>query len=180
LDSLHVWVQVATCTYTYQVPVKIRIFVKMADLLSSEEPYLVTVLTVSYPHELVVARGRLEAESIPYFVQDELTLQIDPFYSNAMGGLRLQVRQEDVERATEILQEGGFLIHSTPSNAGFLGPLAEWSGNVPVLKNLNELVRVLLVLFVVIAAVFLAIYLILAPQFTERSVQPELSVERLS
>lgn len=139
------------------------IFVGMAEHPSSEESYLITVLTVTYPHELLVARGRLEAESIPYFIQDELIGQVQPFYSNAMGGLRLKVRQEDVERATEILVEGGYISPEPVSDAGFLQPLMDWSAGIPILNKIPSFFRVLLILFIALALVMLTLYFILVP-----------------
>ena len=36
------------------------------------------------------------------FIKDELTIQVQPFYSNAIGGAKLQVRESDVDLANEI------------------------------------------------------------------------------
>src|SRR3989344_3233286 len=69
----------------------------------------VTVLTTTHPIELAVIRSRLEAEGIACFIQDELTTQVNPFYSNAIGGAKLKVRESDQEAALEILKEGGYL-----------------------------------------------------------------------
>ena len=69
----------------------------------------ITVLTFSYPSEAAIIRGRLEAEGIECFVQDELTVQVNPFYSNAVGGVKLQVRESDLEQAVEILKEAGYI-----------------------------------------------------------------------
>src|SRR4051812_2015968 len=44
---------------------------------------LVTIKTFSYSTELAVIRARLESEGIECFVKDELTAQVNPFYSNA-------------------------------------------------------------------------------------------------
>lgn len=70
---------------------------------------LVTIYTATYPLDIFVLRARLESENIECFVQDELTLQTNPFYSNAIGGVKLQVNQEDVEQAKEVLREGGYI-----------------------------------------------------------------------
>jgi len=70
---------------------------------------LVTVITFVYPHELGVPRSLLESEEIECFVPDELTTSVQPFYSMAIGGVRLQVRESDAQRATEILINGGFI-----------------------------------------------------------------------
>ena len=79
----------------------VTIFVpKNIDIMDDK---LITVLTVTYPHEFVVIRGRLESEGIECFVQDELIVQVNPFYSNALGGIKLQVRESDYSQAVEII-----------------------------------------------------------------------------
>lgn len=69
---------------------------------------LITILTVTFAHEAIATKGRLEAEGIFCFMKDELTVQILPFHSNAVGGIKLQVRESDVERAMEILKESDY------------------------------------------------------------------------
>ncbi|MDR0713783.1 MAG: DUF2007 domain-containing protein [Bacteroidales bacterium] len=65
----------------------------------------ITVQTFTYPMQAAIIRGRLESEGIECFVRDELTVQVHPFYSNAIGGVKLQVRKNDLEQAVEILKE---------------------------------------------------------------------------
>ena len=83
-----------------------------------EEEKFITVLTVTYTHEIAVIRGRLESEGITCFVQDEMTVQVNPFYSNAIGGVKLQVLSSDLSRTIEILKEAGYIKgeNSAPSN----------------------------------------------------------------
>jgi hypothetical protein len=69
----------------------------------------VTILTFSDPVEVAILRGRMEAEGIPCFVQDELTAQLAFFVSDAIGGIKLQVREEDVERAVAFLHQQGYI-----------------------------------------------------------------------
>ena len=69
----------------------------------------ITILTVTYPHELAIIRSRLESEGIECFARDEMTVQANPLYSNAIGGVKLQVREDDVPEAMEILKDGGYI-----------------------------------------------------------------------
>ena len=55
--------------------------------------------------ELDHARMLLESEGINVVVDDEHTIQMDWFLSNAVGGLKLKVIVEDAERARAILKE---------------------------------------------------------------------------
>ncbi len=64
---------------------------------------LVTIKTFTYAHEAAVARSLLASEGIFCFLKDELTIQANPFYSNALGGVKLQVREGDFEHAAAVL-----------------------------------------------------------------------------
>jgi hypothetical protein len=66
-------------------------------------------MTSTCPHELVILQGRLESEGIYCVIQDELTAQLTPFVSDAIGGAKLRVREENAERAIQILEEGGYV-----------------------------------------------------------------------
>ena len=74
-----------------------------------ENEKFITVLTVTYAYEIAIIRGRLESEGITCFVKDEFTVQVQPFYSNAIGGVKLQVRESDLNQAIEILKETGYI-----------------------------------------------------------------------
>jgi hypothetical protein len=64
---------------------------------------LVTVRTFTYAHEAALAKSLLQSEDIFCFLKDELTIQANPFYSNALGGVKLQVPASDAHRAADIL-----------------------------------------------------------------------------
>lgn len=64
---------------------------------------LVTVRTFTYAHEAAIAKSLLQSEDIYCFLKDELTIQANPFYSNALGGVKLQVPACDACRAADIL-----------------------------------------------------------------------------
>jgi len=62
----------------------------------------VTIATFSTPWEAQLARARLEAEGIDAWVSDENLARLG--FSNAIGGVRLQVREEEAKVAAELLQ----------------------------------------------------------------------------
>ncbi len=64
-------------------------------------PALVTILSLPYPQQVYIIKGRLESEGIECFIKDELTVQTNPVYSYAVGGVKLQVKEEDVEAASK-------------------------------------------------------------------------------
>jgi hypothetical protein len=84
---------------------------------------LITVKTYSYDHETLLVEPKLKAAGIEYHLADQKTVAIDPLVSNAIGGIKLQVRPEDEERARALLAE----IESN-SNESKLGDVIAVSG----------------------------------------------------
>ena len=68
---------------------------------------LITVRTFTTPEEAHLLRMRLEAGGVPAVLQDEYMIQMDWGISNALGGVRLQIDERDIERAREILEDQG-------------------------------------------------------------------------
>lgn len=64
-----------------------------------------TIAIFNYAHEIVILKHRLEQENIPYLFENEATLSVMPFYSNALGGIRLKVHINDFETVQTILNE---------------------------------------------------------------------------
>ncbi len=75
---------------------------------------MITVARMSKPEEAHLLRTRLEAGGVSAYVQDENTVQMDWFYSNAIGGVRVQIDERDLERAREIYQDGGGALEDEP------------------------------------------------------------------
>jgi hypothetical protein len=69
---------------------------------------LVTILTLQYAHQSAIVRAMLEAHDIPCHVADEMTINANPFYSNAVGGVKIQVARERIVEAVKLLKENGY------------------------------------------------------------------------
>ncbi len=57
-----------------------------------------TIAVFTYPHEIVVLKHK-----IPFFFENEITLSVAPFYTNALGGIKLKVHPNDFETVQTIL-----------------------------------------------------------------------------
>ena len=66
---------------------------------------LVTVRRYRDLAEAYVGRSLLESAGIPAWIADENLVRMDWFYSNLVGGMRLQVDERDEAAAREILEE---------------------------------------------------------------------------
>mgnify|MGYP006281632873 CR=1 FL=1 len=64
---------------------------------------MVTIDTYDNLADAHIAKGRLEAEGIPAELADAHLVQTDWLYSAAVGGIKLQVAEEDAGRARGIL-----------------------------------------------------------------------------
>ncbi len=70
-------------------------------------------------YKAVLAKSLLEASDICAVMQDELTVQINNFYANAIGGIKLFVPQEQAKEALQILEAAGY-IERTPQKTAKL------------------------------------------------------------
>ena len=66
---------------------------------------LITIKHYVFPHELLIDKSKLESFGIECFTKDELTVQVHNFYSNAIGGIKLQIRESDLEKAKDVLKD---------------------------------------------------------------------------
>lgn len=83
------------------------------------------VATFSTPAEAHLLAARLESSGIAVFLGDETTIQTDWLLSNALGGVKLSVADEDFEAAREIMD-------SPPVDVGILACPKCGSGDVRV------------------------------------------------
>ncbi len=70
---------------------------------------LKTIITFTLPQNALLAKGYLESEGIVTYIKDELTAQVNNFYSNAIGGVKLQVNEDDYENGIRLLEKGGYI-----------------------------------------------------------------------
>ena len=66
---------------------------------------MLTIATYPEPTRAHIAKALLESEGIPCRVVDEFTAGAYWLLSNAIGGVKLQVAPEDMDRARAILEE---------------------------------------------------------------------------
>ncbi|MDT0538439.1 MULTISPECIES: DUF2007 domain-containing protein [Croceitalea] len=66
---------------------------------------LITLGSFEFLADVQIIKGKLESEGISVTLKDANTVGVEPFASNAIGGIKLQVHQEDKERAQEIFDQ---------------------------------------------------------------------------
>ncbi len=88
---------------------------------------LITIATFDQPTEAHIVKGRLEAEGIPCFLGDEHIVAAQPFYSVAVGGVKLKVTEGDAEEARALLAriQGGTSEYILDDNIELAPPMQE-------------------------------------------------------
>ena len=66
---------------------------------------LVTLWAYRDLPEALIAQGKLQSEGVESFLADENIVRMDWFWSNLIGGVKLQVAAKDAETALAILAE---------------------------------------------------------------------------
>src|SRR5436309_6708422 len=77
-----------------------------------------TVATYATPTDAAIARNALEVAGIWATVADELTLTADPLFSGAVGYIKVQVSEADLERAADVLADKGAPEEIEPGDEG--------------------------------------------------------------
>lgn len=67
--------------------------------------HFVTIATFTYPHEYIILKSILDKEVVPYVFENETIVSISPFYSFALGGIKLKVHRDYEEFVKSILNE---------------------------------------------------------------------------
>ncbi len=71
--------------------------------VSNMSEKLVTIGSYSTPFEANMVKSQLESAGIPAFIADEYTIGMNWLYSNALGGVKVQVPESQVCEAKEFL-----------------------------------------------------------------------------
>ncbi|MCF8366384.1 MAG: DUF2007 domain-containing protein [Bacteroidales bacterium] len=66
---------------------------------------LIILKTFMYPSEAYALVSKLESEGIICFLDGENTILVHPFLSNAIGGVKLKIRESDLKAALALIEE---------------------------------------------------------------------------
>ncbi|MDP4205341.1 MAG: DUF2007 domain-containing protein [Bacteroidota bacterium] len=66
---------------------------------------IVVLETFDNPIIANIHLAKLKENDIPCFLSDENIVSINPLFANAVGGIKLNIYEQDIEKAVEILKE---------------------------------------------------------------------------
>ena len=112
------------------------------------------IATFTYPSDITIAKSTLKANEIDCYVRDELTIQVHNFLSNAIGGIRLEVPEEQYDNAIQILIESGFQNFIVENNLSDND--VEYNNKTKkILKTIIKIVFIICLLWISVAIYFL-------------------------
>jgi len=111
---------------------------------------LITIISFHFPHEAHLVKGKLESEGIESFLQNELTVQTYNFIANNIGGVKLQVREQDYDAAYQILKEAGHFDSPEIPDKGWFVRFTRTSAHWPLLGKLRPEVRLLILIILML------------------------------
>ncbi len=76
--------------------------------MKEHEEEWVVIATFENAAKAHIIKGMLEAEGIYSVITNDHLVTIMPFFSNTVGGIKLQVNAEDAERAVELIDNYDF------------------------------------------------------------------------
>ena len=126
---------------------------------------LVTIATFTFPHEMAILRAHLESEGIKCFTKDEMLAQVYNFNSQAIGGVKLQIKKSDLENALPILINAGYYKHETDKSEETRSKLEKLTGRIPFLKKLSLEMRMLLLILIIVGTITVGIFFLLKKHF---------------
>lgn len=65
--------------------------------------HYITIATFTYAHEIQVLRHLLDQHEIPHVFENETLVALTPFYSNAMGGIKLKVPRAYAQTVIDLI-----------------------------------------------------------------------------
>ncbi len=113
----------------------------------------ITIRTFTYTHEAQLAKAVLEAGGIEVFLKDELITQIYSFYSTAIGGVKLQVRDSDYQQAQCILNESGYLPENPENPARITVWFDKITSRLPFIGKTAVIIRFLILVAIILTIV---------------------------
>lgn len=71
----------------------------------------VTIRTFNHAHDAALVQSLLIEHDIYAILKDEIISSVNPGYTTAGGGVKLQVKQNELNAAVQVLLESGYLTN---------------------------------------------------------------------
>ncbi|NRA12545.1 MAG: DUF2007 domain-containing protein [Crocinitomicaceae bacterium] len=106
-----------------------------------------------------IIKAHLEAEEIEVLLLDQLTNTYAPFSSVYHGGIRIQVREPDIEKAIQILIDKDYTILQKAKPNKVFDALAKFTRKISLFDKMRIEAAVLTLVTIVLAIALFIIYI---------------------
>jgi hypothetical protein len=121
----------------------------------------VTIATFNYAHQAALLKGRIESEGLLCNIKDELIVNTNPLYSNAIGGVKVQVRDCDVQNVIPLLKELGYNVEADASFEKLVTKVVRFTQKIPIINKYSLERRYTLLMLAAslfLAAILMVVY----------------------
>lgn len=112
---------------------------------------LITLKTFDNAIEAHNLKNRLEVEDIKAYIFDEHLIGLNPLYSNAIGGIKVNIAESDTEQALSILQSIENLEYLIDKNDSLHCPNCD---SIELYTNFKDFKNITGILSLIISIVF--------------------------
>jgi hypothetical protein len=119
---------------------------------------LVTIYASYSLPDVAILKGRLENDGIHCYIKDEYVMQTNSAISNGIGGVKLQVKADDVEKALPILKELGY-FEEEKKQSKIVQTVDRLTSGIPLLNRIDAEQRIIALVFAIIAIVFIVMFI---------------------
>ena len=121
------------------------------------------VAAFTYSHQAHLAKSKLESEEMEVLIRDELNAQVCEAGANAIGGVKLCVRDSDVIRAIHSLEKGGFIQEPVETEFVWMKKFGLFLSKIPLISQLAPELVLILLIAIVITLVFIPLAIMNLP-----------------
>lgn len=129
---------------------------------------------------LAFIKAKLESEGIECFIIDEFTNQVLDLYANAIGGVRLQIKKSDFEKAYPILVDNNIIDPKDTEPLPIWRKAEEFTSNIPLLNRLKLEFRLITLTALLSTIIFIPIGLYIMPTTYEKLIDNTWCVDYIS
>jgi len=123
----------------------------------------IVIISFTYGYEAHLAKSKLESEEIEVLVRDELNAQVCEAGANAVGGVKLCVRESDVVRAIHSLKEGGYIKDPVENEFVWMKKFGQLSSKIPLISKLAPELVLMILIALTITLIFIPLAIIYLP-----------------
>lgn len=113
------------------------------------------VAAFTYSHQAHLAKSKLESEEMEVLIRDELNAQVCEAGANAIGGVKLCVRDSDVIRAIHSLERGGFIQDPVETESVWMKKFGLFTSKLPLIGQLAPDLVLIILIAIVITLIFI-------------------------